>query len=152
MLVRFVVADRASCRSAYNAVVTRHMADAAADYGAFDAAFGIRWIDSGKAHRYGYARTRKKCFHRSLPLLARCNKPTDARLVPIVMEAGRFHSSPKRCALSNGLMKIRPNNDGETVFCLKRPCVRRQRYGCQILFKDELPRTPQRWSPRPRRR
>lgn len=70
MLVRFVVADRASCRSAYNAVLTRHMAHDAADYGTFDAAFGVRSIAGGQAHRYCDERTGKKCFHHSLPLSA----------------------------------------------------------------------------------
>jgi len=88
MLVRFMVADRTPCRSARNAVMTRHVAHDAADYGAFDTAFGVRWINGGQAHRYCNARTSKERFHRSLLLSARCNKPTDARFVPIVMEMG----------------------------------------------------------------
>jgi hypothetical protein len=39
MLVRFMMADRASYRSACYAVMTCHVARDAADYGAFDTAF-----------------------------------------------------------------------------------------------------------------
>jgi len=88
MLVRFMVADRTSCRSARNTVMTRHVAHDDADHGAFDTAFGVRWINGGQAHRYCNARTSKECFHRSLLSSTRCNKPTDARFVPIVMEMG----------------------------------------------------------------
>ena len=36
-----MVADRTTCRSAQSAVVARHMARDAANYGSFDAAFGV---------------------------------------------------------------------------------------------------------------
>lgn len=69
MLVRLMVADRASCRSTRDAVAY-HVARDTADYGAFDTAFSVRRTNRYRAKRYCYAGTSKEYFHLELRLPA----------------------------------------------------------------------------------
>jgi hypothetical protein len=57
MLVGFVVADSTSCRSAYSAMMTCHVANDAADNGPSNAAFGLSPIDGCQANQQCCART-----------------------------------------------------------------------------------------------